>query len=280
MTSRVSFLVAAVFTGWLVAGWNASAQSPLVSPQDAAPVPNAVAQLPPAPTQDSPSAPAPVETPAGPAPVVPGPVVPTPVVVPLNDQRIALVIPDYQTVEDSSVPVAPMTASEKWHLGWKETIDPFNIATAAMTAAFSQRGNQTPKYGEGWPNYGRRFGAAIGDFGTQNLFSAGLFAVLLHQDPRYFRKGPSARIIPRILYSVTRLVICRNDSGHDTLNTSNFLGMGLGIAASNVYYPSASRTGTVMAGRVETSMLGGVTGSLMSEFWPDIQKKFFRKKSK
>jgi hypothetical protein len=207
-------------------------------------------------------------------------VVPAPVAVPLNNQRIALVIPDYQTVEDSSVPVAPMTAAEKWHLGWKETIDPFNIATAAMTAAWSQRGNQTPKYGEGWPNYGRRFGAAISDFGTQNLFSAGLFAVLTHQDPRYFRKGPVARIVPRIWYSITRLAICRNDSGHNTLNTSNFLGMGLGIAASNVYYPSSSRTGTVMASRVETSMLGGITGNLMSEFWPDIQKKFFRKKSK
>jgi hypothetical protein len=258
VTSRVSFLAAAVFTGWSVAGWNASAQSPQVSPQDAA------------------SAPAPVET----ATVVPAPVVPAPVTVPLNDQRIALVIPDYQTVEDSSVPVAPMTASEKWHLGWKESIDPFNIATAAMTAAFSQRGNQTPKYGEGWPNYGRRFGAAIGDFGTQNLFTAGLFAVLLHQDPRYFRKGPRASIVPRIWYSVTRLAVCRNDSGHDTLNTANFLGMSFGIAASNVYYPSSSRTGTVMAGRIETSMLGGVTGNLMSEFWPDIQKKFFRKKSK
>jgi hypothetical protein len=276
VTSRVSFLAAAVFTSWSVAGWNAAAQSPAVSPQDTPPAPNAVAQLPTAAPQDSVSAPPPVET----AAVVPAPVVPAPVVVPLNDQRIALVIPDYQTVEDSSLPVAPMTASEKWHLGWKETIDPFNIATAAMTAAWAQRGNQTPKYGEGWPNYGRRFGAAIGDFGTQNLFSAGLFAVLTHEDPRYFRKGPVARIIPRIWYSVTRLAICRNDSGRDTLNAANFLGMGLGIAASNVYYPSSSRTGTIMAGRVETSMLGGITGNLMSEFWPDIQKKFFRKKSK
>ena len=253
VTSRVSFLIAAAFTSWSVAGWNASAQSP------------------PAPQQDSASAPAPVET---------ATVIPAPVVVPLNDQRIALVIPDYQTVEDSSVPVAPMTASQKWNLGWKETIDPFNIATAAVTAAFSQRGNQTPKYGEGWPNYGRRFGAAVGDFGTQNLFSAGLFATLFHEDPRYFRKGPRARIIPRIWYSVTRLAVCRNDSGHDTFNAANFLGMSLGIAASNVYYPSSSRTGTVMAGRIETSMLGGVTGNLMSEFWPDIQRKFFRKKSK
>jgi hypothetical protein len=205
---------------------------------------------------------------------------PAPVVVPLNDQRIALVIPDYQTVEDSSVPVAPMTTAEKWNLGWKETIDPFNIATASMTAAFSQRGNQTPKYGEGWPNYGRRFGAAIADFGTQNLFSAGLFAVLLHEDPRYFRKGPSAKILPRILYSVTRLIVCRNDSGQNTLNTANFLGMGLGIAASNVYYPSTSRTGTIMLGRISTGMFGGATGNLMSEFWPDLQKKFFKKKSK
>ncbi|MGA7239947.1 MAG: hypothetical protein WBY44_29975 [Bryobacteraceae bacterium] len=190
------------------------------------------------------------------------------------------VIPDYQTVEDSSKPVAPMTSAEKWHLAWRESIDPFNIATAAVTAAFSQRGNQTPKYGEGWPNYGRRFGAAIGDFGTQNFFSAGVFANLLHQDPRYFRKGPTAHIVPRILYAATRLVVCRADSGHSVLNTANLFGMSLGIAASNVYYPSASRRGTVMAGRVQTSLFGGVTGNLMSEFWPDIQRRFFQKKSK
>jgi hypothetical protein len=253
----------------LVAGWNARAQSALA----------------PSPSQDSATAPAqpavaPPQEPAAAPDSVESPLIRAPIAVPLNDQRIAMVIPDYQTVEDSSIPVAPMTASQKWALGWRETIDPFNIATAAFTAAWSQRGNQTPKYGEGWPNYGRRVGAAIGDFGTQNLFSAGLFAVLTHEDPRYFRKGPTARILPRILYSVTRILICRNDAGRNTLNTANFLGMSLGIAASNVYYPSSSRTGTVMAGRFETSLLGGVSGNLMSEFWPDIQKKFFRKKSK
>lgn len=205
-------------------------------------------------------------------------VLPTPVAVPLNSDRIMKVIPDYQTVENSSKPVAPMTPSQKWYLAWKETIDPFNIGTAAVTAAFSQLGNQTPKYGEGWPNYGRRFGAAIADFGTQNFFTAGVFAVLLHQDPRYFRKGPAVRILPRVLYSVTRILVCRNDSGKAVLNTSNLLGTAFGIAASNVYYPSASRTGTVMAGRIETSLFGDVTGNLMSEFWPDIQRKFFKRK--
>jgi len=176
--------------------------------------------------------------------------------------------------------VAPMTASEKWNLGLKETIDPFNIATAAMTAAFSQRGDQTPRYGEGWPDYGRRFGAAVADFGTQSFFSASLFATLLHQDPRYFRKGPPAGVARRVWYSAERLFVCRNDAGQPVFNSSNLLGMSLGIAASNLYYPAASRTGTVMAGRVETSLFGGVTGNLMSEFWPDIQRKFFHRKPK
>ena len=188
------------------------------------------------------------------------------------------VIPDYQTVEDTTHPVAPLTAAQKWELGLKETVDPFNIATAAMTAASSQHDNQTPKYGEGWDNYGKRFGAAVADFGTQNFFSAGVFATLLHQDPRYFRKGPVEGIVPRVWYSVTRLFVCQSDSGHAVFNASNFLGMSMGIAASNAYYPSASRTGTIMASRVETSFFGGVMGNLMSEFWPDLQKKFFKKK--
>ena len=46
----------------------------------------------------------------------------------------------------------------------------------------------------------------------------------------------------------------------------------MGIAAANAYYPAASRSVNVMLGRIGTSMTGGVTGNLMSEFWPDIQR--------
>jgi hypothetical protein len=198
--------------------------------------------------------------------------------VPLNDERILKIIPDYQTVEDTSRPVAPLSARQKWNLGWREATDPFNIASAAMTAAFAQHDNQTPKFGEGWPNYGRRFGAAVADSATQSLFSAGVFATLLRQDPRYFRKGPGCGVLPRVVYSVTRLFVGRNDAGRPVFNSSNLLGMGAGIAASNLYYPSASRTGSVMAARLETSLLGGVTGNLMSEFWLDVQHKVFHRK--
>ena len=101
---------------------------------------------------------------------------------------------------------------------------------------------------------------------------------MLHQDPRYFRKGSEAKVPSRILYSLSRLVIARQDSGRASFNASGIGGMMLGIAASNLYYPAVSIRGPVMAGRIETSLLGGVTGNLMSEFWPDIQKKFFHRK--
>ena len=202
----------------------------------------------------------------------------TPVAVPLNEQRIFKIIPDYQTVEDSSRAVAPLPPSEKWRLAWKEVVDPFNIASAVAAAAMSQADNETPKYGHGAAAYGLRAGAAIADFSTQSFLAAGAFACLLHQDPRYFRKGPSSGIFPRALYSLSRLVIARQDSGRAAFNASNFLGMAGGIGLSNLYYPRASRTGAVMLDRVGTSLTGGAMGNLMSEFWPDIQKKFFQKK--
>ena len=54
--------------------------------------------------------------------------------------------------------------------------------------------------------------------------------------------------------------------------------MALGIAASSIYYPAASVRGSVMLGRVNTSLTSGISGNLLSEFWPDIQRKFFHRK--
>ncbi len=195
-----------------------------------------------------------------------------------SDARILGVIPDYQTVTEGQGRVAPLTRKQKWGLALKETIDPFNVINAGLSAGFSQIGDQTPKYGEGGAAYGKRFGATLADFGTQNLLSAGLLASLLHQDPRYFRRGPQSGFARRVVYSVSRVAIARQDSGRAAFNASGILGMAMGIAASNAYYPAASVRGSVMAGRVQTCLFGSVTGNLMSEFWPDIQKKFFSRR--
>jgi hypothetical protein len=109
---------------------------------------------------------------------------------PLNEQRILGVIPDFQTVRDTTHYVPPLTPRAKWLLAEKGTFDPFNIVSAAMTAGFSQMGNQTPKYGEGWLAYGKRFGAALADGATRNFFSAGNLMSEFWPDvqQKFFRK--------------------------------------------------------------------------------------------
>ncbi|MGO4884989.1 MAG: hypothetical protein ACLP59_29845 [Bryobacteraceae bacterium] len=193
----------------------------------------------------------------------------------LNHDRILGIMPDYQTVNDASANTPPLTRKQKWQFFFDETKDPFNIAAAALSAGLSQADDQTPKYGEGGAAYAKRFGAAYGDFTSQNLFSDGILACLLHQDPRYFRKGPHARIFKRVAYSLSRIPVARMDSGRESFNASGILGMALGIGASNIYYPSASRTGTVMATRLGTSIGGWAIGNVAAEFWPDIRQKFF-----
>ena len=194
----------------------------------------------------------------------------------LNHDRIMGVIPDYQAVNDATPATPPLTPRQKWLFFLDETRDPFNIASEALSAGLSQADNQTPKYGEGGAAYAKRFGAAFGDFTSQNLFSDAILSCLLHQDPRYFRKGPRSRFLPRVAYSLSRIAVARQDSGRQTFNASGVFGMMLGIGASNLYYPSVSRTGTVMGARVGTSLAGWAFGNVLAEFWPDIHQKFLR----
>lgn len=210
-------------------------------------------------------------------PVLPAPPPGTNIAPAVNEERILGVIPNFQTVNDPHATVGALTPGQKWLLFGKSTTDPFNLASAALGAATSQMGDETPRYGRHWDAYGMRFGAAVADLTTQSMFSTGL-ACLLRQDPRYFRKGPEYGVLSRVAYSLSRMVVTRADSGSRTFNSASVLGMALGIAASNAYYPSASRTGTIMAGRIETSVFGGAMGNLMSEFWPDVQRKLFRRK--
>lgn len=195
---------------------------------------------------------------------------------PLNPQRLMRVMPDYGTVEPGTDQDRPLTGKQKWQLALRGSCDPFNVASAFMTAAFSQAGNQTPRYGEGGLAYGQRVGAALADSATQNLFSAGVLANLLHQDPRYFRMGPQQRVLRRALYSLSRVVLARSDSGKTTFNAAGIGGMVMGIGASNLYYPRVSMRGSVMAERLDTTFSSAVVGNLMSEFIPDIQKKLSR----
>jgi hypothetical protein len=196
-----------------------------------------------------------------------------------NTGRILGVIPNYLAVEDSTKEVVPLTVKQKFRLFAKETFDPFTAGAAAAGAALSQVGNNNPKYGEGAGPYGERFGAAVADITTQNFFSDAVLASVFHEDPRYFRRGPEFGMWNRVGYALSRAVIIRTDAGTNRFSYSGTLGMAMGIALSNAYYPESSVSGREVAKRFESSLLATALSNLLPEFWPDIYQKVFHRKS-
>ena len=195
-----------------------------------------------------------------------------------DKDRIFGVIPNYLTVEDPAKNVAPLTVREKFRLFAKETIDPFTVLSAGAGAALSQVDNQNPKYGEGAGPYGERFGAAVADITTQNFFQDALFASLLHEDPRYFRRGPEFGVWYRVGYALSRVLVTRTDAGKSRFNFSGILGMSAGIALSNAYYPDSSVSAGEVGYRFATSAVASALSNLLPEFWPDVHEKIFRRK--
>lgn len=188
-----------------------------------------------------------------------------------GDERILGVIPNYMTVNDPNAAFTPLTPKQKWDLFVKSSFDPYTGFSALLSSAFSQSGNNDPKYGNGAKAYTARVGAALADFTTQNFYSGYALAVLLHEDPRYYRRGPKSGILTRVGYSLGQTFSAKTDKGTRTFNFAGVLGTGLGIVTSDLYYPEASRNGSVLWCRIGTSMMGTAIGNLTSEFWPDIR---------
>jgi len=215
------------------------------------------------------------DAPPEPGPDAIAPVNAVPAPLPLSNDRILGIIPNFQTVNDPTKPYVPLRARDKWLLFVKETVDPYTFGSAAAGAGIAQWKNDDPKYGDGFKPYLQRLGAAQADIASQNFFSDAVLASLFHEDPRYFRRGPASPVAHRIVYALSRAVITRRDSGpnsgKDSFNFSGVLGIGMGIVLSNAYYPPQSVSRGEMESRIATSMAAAALGNLLPEFWPDIK---------
>jgi len=190
-------------------------------------------------------------------------------------QRILGVIPNFNTSNVQNA--ATLSPRQKFSLAFKSALDPFEFAAAAADAGLSQWENEYPGYGQGAQGYGKRLGASYADNFDGTLLGGAVFPVLLHQDPRYFRKG-SGSFKNRLFYAVATTVICKGDNGKWEPNYSNVLGNIAAGGISNLYYPSTDRGADLTFERAMTVTAEGAIGAVFVEFWPDISKKVFRAK--
>jgi hypothetical protein len=190
----------------------------------------------------------------------------------LTKQRILGVIPNFNTsfIQDA----APLTAGQKTRLALRGALDPFMFVSAGIDAAMSQRSNSFKGYGQGAEGYAKRVGAAYADDFSGTIFGGVVFPVLLHQDPRYFRRGFGS-FGGRLFYAISTTLKAKNDKGHWGPNYSNVLGNLAAGAVSNLYYPSTDRGVSLTLQRALTVTAEGAIGSIFVEFWPDISAKLF-----
>ncbi len=164
-----------------------------------------------------------------------------------------------------------LSATDKLQLAAWEQVQPYAISTEVLAAAWEHLLNGNPKYGSDKAGFGERVGAAAIRQTSQAIFSDGVMPALLHQDPRYYRKG-SGKIVNRVLYSASRVLIIRTDSGKEAPNYSQIIGYAGASALTMTYYPAISATWHDTAEGYGISMMTSALGNQLHEFLPDVIK--------
>lgn len=191
---------------------------------------------------------------------------------PPPDKRIFGVLPNYRTANSTAV-YMPITAKQKLTIASKDSFDYPLIGLAAVIAAEGQLTNAHPQFGQGWAGYGRRVGTSYADQAIGNMMTEGFFPVMLHEDPRYFRRGYGS-LKSRIYYAATRVFVTKTDSGSTRFNFSEVLGNATAVAISNSYYTD-SRDAADNVEKLGEQIGIDAVSQVLKELWPDVKHKLF-----
>lgn len=192
-----------------------------------------------------------------------------------ESKRILGIIPNFRTYP-TRLKYEPLSVREKFKIASQDSFDRGTVALAALFGGEGQLTNANPSFGQGGAGFARYFGAAYGDFVIGNYMTEAIFPSLLHQDPRYFRRG-TGRGLARLGYAMGQIFVTHHDSGRTQFNYSEIMGNSTAVAISNAYYVDNRTAGNAVS-KLGTQIGVDMASNVLKEFWPDLQRKFSRKK--
>jgi hypothetical protein len=176
-----------------------------------------------------------------------------------------------QVIEPGQV-AYQFNAPDKLVFSFTEVARPFSLIPALYSASYEQLFNTDPKYGKDSGAFGEKFGASMLRSASVRVFSDGIFAGVMHQDPRYYRIA-HGNVVHRGLLSARQAFIRRGDNGADQINYSGLVGRAAAAALVTTYYPQPSVTARVVSLTFLTSIATDAGGNLVLEFLPDVIRK-------
>jgi hypothetical protein len=102
-----------------------------------------------------------------------------------------------------------------------------------------------------------------------NFLTEGAMPILLHEDPRYFRRG-TGTLWNRVGYAATRVFVTRTDSGGSRFNYSEVIGNSTQVGISTAYYPGSRNLGNCLQ-RLTFQIGTDAVANILKEFWPDVK---------
>ena len=164
-----------------------------------------------------------------------------------------------------SAPV--LTSHDKVVMGLQGAFSPYAAVGWISAAGYEQVTGTTPYYGSDRGAFGQRLGAAAIRAISEDTLADSVLAPVFHEDPRYYRLGPTHKPFARLIYAVTRSVITRDDQGRTVPNLSQIGGNLAGSALTNAYYPAANRSASQTMETFGGSLGGTALGDAIAEFF-------------
>jgi hypothetical protein len=174
----------------------------------------------------------------------------------------------YQRFLSSNI-VIPMTWQQKGYFSLHQFVDPFNIGIIVGISAISVAADSHSAYGPGFKGFGKSVGTTLLQDATGLFFGDFAIPVIAHQDPRYFRK-PHEPFTKRLVYSISRTVVARSDSGKSMPNYAVLLTYPIGAELSNFYVPGIETDASSTVTRILTGYALDPVNGLLNEFVPDV----------
>jgi len=195
---------------------------------------------------------------------------------PQQTKRILFVIPNFRAVS-ANEKLPPTTTREKFKIAFQDSFDYSAFIQVGILAGISQWHNAVPSFHQGAEGYARYYWHGFADNTDGNFMTEFIVPTITREDPRYYTLGHGG-VVKRSVYSISRLLITRNNQGNSTPNFSEIAGNGAAAGISSLYYPGEERGWTKVGQRWVVQV--GIDGlsNLVKEFWPDINARMFHGK--
>jgi hypothetical protein len=170
-----------------------------------------------------------------------------------------------------------LTVPEKFEMSFRSRVSFGAFGSSLFGAGERQLFNSRPHYGTDSGAFGERLGAAELKQFSESFFSYGLYASLFRSDPHYYVMGPGHPLLHRAIYSASRVLLTRTDSGGTNVNWAKLAGMASATALTNTYYPVPDRGVRQSLSAYGSSLATSALTLELHEFVPNIFAMFKHK---